>query len=174
MCVRVFYCFADTVNCIFPESCQPLMKARAWLVQSYSWDPEELDLLGRKHSNMQPTHPYSESLSPTSWTSHYPEGTTLRLNHADGNYYFAHRLICQDAAPILYGCLVVLGRKRCGFKWGGGRMSAFTIDYGNLKLVQMKNNNNRAFSLILLTFDKHLEEEKQNIVSVHFFNSSSS
>lgn len=53
-------------------------------------------------------------------------------------------------------------------------MSAFTIDYGNLKLVQMKNNNNRAFSLILLTFDKHLEEEKQNIVSVHFFNSSSS
>lgn len=50
LCVCVFHYFADTVNYISPESCQPLMKARAWFVPCYSWDPEELDLLGRNQT----------------------------------------------------------------------------------------------------------------------------
>lgn len=49
-CACVFHYLADAVNYIFPESCQPLMKARAWLVQCFSWDPEELDLLGRNQT----------------------------------------------------------------------------------------------------------------------------
>lgn len=49
VCVCVS-CLINTVSCIFPESCQPLMKVRDWLVQSYSWDPKELDLLGRNQT----------------------------------------------------------------------------------------------------------------------------
>lgn len=48
LCVLcVFDYLASTVSCTFPESCPPLVTVRAWLVQRYSWDPEELDLLGR-------------------------------------------------------------------------------------------------------------------------------
>lgn len=51
VCVCVLFLYlVDAVSSIYPESCQPLMKARAWLVQCYSWDPEELDLLGRNQT----------------------------------------------------------------------------------------------------------------------------
>ena len=72
----VFHYLADAVNYIFPESCQPLMKARAWLVQCYSWDPEELDLLGRK-----PTIATSPLLPPppSSLLLHTPPFSSPRL-----------------------------------------------------------------------------------------------
>lgn len=90
----VFHYLADAVNYIFPESCQPLMKARAWLVQCYSWDPEELDLLGRKPTiatspSLPP--PHSSLLLPPSVPPTSPKETTWqRLIHADGYDYFTH------------------------------------------------------------------------------------
>lgn len=84
-CACVFHYLADTVNYIFPESCQPLMKARAWLVQCYSWDPEELDLLGRNRIASSLPAP----LPPVPPTSS-KETTWPRLIHADGHDYFTH------------------------------------------------------------------------------------
>lgn len=133
----VFHYLADAVNYIFPESCQPLMKARAWLVQCYSWDPEELDLLGRK-----PTIATSPSLLP-----HTPPFSSPRLylpplprkRHDRGWFMLMDMIILPISLDFdLLGCSITTTLCGCHVVLGRSQWYLLTLTYKNNFLLIFK------------------------------------